>query len=596
MKNATAPVSARQCLPIPAPLRSLADADLVAEYAASRSEQAFDEMVIRHGAMVFRTCLRLLGHSHEAEDAAQAAFIVLARRPQAVRADLPTWLHWAARNTAYKLIRSRARRTHHEKEAARMTKTVATPNTTTPLREELDAALAQLPGRLRQAVMLRYLEGRSQEEAARLAGCPQGTLARRAMEGLQKLRAIFQQRGVVASSAALTLVLAQEASATLPIMSLVPLKLAAARTEQSGTAYFLAESLLQTIFWAKVKLIGLTVSAIVMVALAGGVAFRLVGTERAAPGATGAGPAAPPVRILVAPKPEERITCPADCVAFSSDGASVASGRCDGSVKIWDGQTGEEKAAFRGHTARARAVAFAPDGKLLASGGWDHTVRLWDLTTGRERSVLRGHQGWVWSVAFSADSKTLASASWDKTIKLWDVATGKEQATLHGHQNWIHAVAFAPRGPLLASASSDGTVKLWDASTKRCRSTLAADMGEAIGVAFCPDGTTLAAASVTHGIRLWDVASGKEHGRIAREQVTGIAFSPDGASLASTGLDGTTILWDWASGKERSRFERSGGWSVAFSPRGLLAVAGSGNILLCDAKSVPKRDPPAKTP
>jgi RNA polymerase sigma factor (sigma-70 family) len=595
MKNATAPASARQRLPISAPVRSLTDAALVAEYAATGSERAFDEVVVRHGAMVFRTCLRLLGNPHEAEDAAQAAFIVLARRPGAVRSGLASWLHWVARNTAFKVIRSRARRTRHEKEAARMTNTVAAPNTTAPLKEELDAALARLPASLRQAVILRYLEGRSQEEAARLAGCPQGTLARRAMEGLQKLRTIFQRRGVVAWSAALTLVLAQEASAALPIVSLVPLKLAAARAVQSGTAHVLAESVLQTIFWAKVKLIGFTVTAAVTIAMAGGLVLRLAGTERAAPGATGSGPAAPSVRTLVAPKPGEAIACPADCVAFSPDGTSIASGRCDGSVRLWDARTGEEKAVFRGHSTRARGVAFSPDGKLLASCGWDNTVRLWDLASGKEKATLTGHQRWVWSVTFSADSKTLASASWDHTIKLWDVTTAKEVATLEGHRNWIHAVAFAPRGTLLASASSDGTVKLWDAATRRCRTTLASDMGEAVSVAFSPDGTTLAAGSLTHGVRLWEVAGGKERGRIAKEQVTGVAFAPDGASLASTGLDGTTILWNWAPGKERARFER-GGWSVAFSPQGALMVAGGGNIVQCEAPIVPKRGTPAKTP
>jgi RNA polymerase sigma factor (sigma-70 family) len=595
MDNATAPVSARQRLPIPAPVRSLTDAALVAQYAASGCERAFDEVVARHGAMVFRTCLRLLGNPHEAEDAAQAAFIVLARRPWAVRSDLASWLHWVARNTAFKVIRSRARRTRHEKEAARMTTTVAPANTTAPLKEELDTALARLPANLRQAVILRYLEGRSQEEAARLAGCPQGTLARRAMEGLQKLRTILQRRGVVASSAALTLVLAQEASAALPIVSLVPLKLAAARAVQSGAAHVLAESVLQTIFWAKVKLIGLTITAAVTIAMAGGVAYRLAGTDRTAHGATGSRPAAPSVRILVTPKQDEVITCPADCVAFSSDGATVASGRCDGSVKVWDVHTGEEKVVFRGHSARARGVAFSPDGKLLASCGWDNTVRLWDLASRKEKATLTGHKGWVWAVAFSADSQTLASASWDHTIKLWDVAAAQERATLHGHTNWIHSVAFAPRGTLLASASSDGTVKLWDTATRGCRSTLASDMGGALSVAFSPDGATVAAASMTQGIRFWDVAGGKERGRIAKEQVTGIAFAPDSASLASTGLDGTTILWEWAAGKERTRFER-GGWSVAFSPQGALAVAGGGNIVQCEGPIVPKRNAPGKTP
>jgi hypothetical protein len=81
------------------------------------------------------------------------------------------------------------------------------------LREELDAALAQMPDPLRQAVILRYLEGHSQEEAARQAGCTQVTLGWRAMKGLERLRTILGWRGVVLAPAALLAVLTAEAQA-----------------------------------------------------------------------------------------------------------------------------------------------------------------------------------------------------------------------------------------------------------------------------------------------------------------------------------------------------------------------------------------------
>jgi WD40 repeat protein len=149
-------------------------------------------------------------------------------------------------------------------------------------------------------------------------------------------------------------------------------------------------------------------------------------------------------------------------VAFSPDGARLASASQDGTGRVWDTTTGKELFPLQGHTSSVTGVAFSPDGSLIASGSWDGTVKVWDGQTGALLQSHSGHNTLVNCVAFSPDGARLASGSGEHAIKIWDVKTGQEVFTLRGHTSWVWSLVFSPDGTRLAAANGNGTLRIWD--------------------------------------------------------------------------------------------------------------------------------------
>src|SRR5262249_29313954 len=136
-------------------------------------------------------------------------------------------------------------------------------------------------------------------------------------------------------------------------------------------------------------------------------------------------------------------------------------GSSRGSVVLWEVVSGRRLNVLNS-TAGTFAVAFAPDGATVASGHADGAVRLWDRDTGKERALLRGHSWVVYSLAFAPDGRSVISGSAAAPVRVWDPAACRERATFQWHTRWVTCVAFAPDGMTAAAGSADGTVVIWD--------------------------------------------------------------------------------------------------------------------------------------
>ena len=197
--NRTAPFLARML-----PASDEPDAELVRRYAASRDPAAFESLVRRHGALVFAICRRTLGREHDAEDAFQAAFLVLAQKAGRIREPrlLSAWLYGVAVRVANK-AKARAARRREEARAEVPEPLTADVEAVSDIGPVLDAELAALPEWYRQAVLLCDVQELSRTEAAARLGIPEGTLSSRLAVGRKRLAARLARRGVALSDPAL---------------------------------------------------------------------------------------------------------------------------------------------------------------------------------------------------------------------------------------------------------------------------------------------------------------------------------------------------------------------------------------------------------
>ena len=596
-------------------VRRSTDLHLLRRFADARDEDAFAELMRRHGPLVLSVCRRVLGHEQDAEDAFQAAFLVLARKAGSIRKgeSVGSFLYGVAYRIAMKERGKRAQRRRREQQAGQAMPT--SPLSEAAFRELqllLDEGLNRLPEKYRTPFVLCCLEGKSKSEAARELGWKEGTVSSRLAQARKQIQQFLSQRGVTLSAVLTAAGIAENtASACVPPL-LAASSVRVAMLFASGTSAAMATAkaaqLAETLLRSMAALPWKTATALLMaVSLAvggAGMAYHAEG-EKQAPASEPPKAAASAVRKPAREEEKPRTDRYGDPlpegalarlgtirfrqgfstlrVAFSPDGKTIACAGLDRGVCLWDAATGKELRQF-GQEPRGVSVAFSPDGKVLACCAFgvhgDTRSALYETATGRAIVDLPRN---VRSVAYAPDGKLLAAVvDPGNAIHLFDADTGEKQKkeAAFGRKE-INRLAWSPDSKKLAWAGQKGFVHLWDA-----------DKGEEIAqwqghattistVAFAPDGKTLATGGTggsDQTIRLWDVATHKEK-RILdgkHQQVRTVVFSRDGRMLASGHRGGTIALWDTATGIEIRSWQTRPFVSVTsldFAPDGKTLVS-----------------------
>lgn len=274
--------------------------------------------------------------------------------------------------------------------------------------------------------------------------------------------------------------------------------------------------------------------------------------------------------------------------SYSQNGKHILSASYDGTVRVWNSQTGEiirildavdavdEETAFT-------SAAFSPDGTQVVAATYNGYIVIWDIVSGLIIRKFRHSINQVWSVAYSPDGAIIVSASLDRDLKEWDSKTGTLICTLVGHTKNVTKCIFSPNGKYIASASEDNSIIIWNANAGSKARTLGMSSQNAnqnmddnnecsaanqllnyanfLGmmggektvhktiksISFSPDSRFIASVSSEGEMMVWDVVFGMNLVTYSgyKDTINRAVFSPDGCHIASASNDGIIRIWDF---------------------------------------------------
>ncbi|MEM8669042.1 MAG: WD40 repeat domain-containing protein [Planctomycetota bacterium] len=250
----------------------------------------------------------------------------------------------------------------------------------------------------------------------------------------------------------------------------------------------------------------------------------------------------PRQELALTPRQLMNATATVTDLAFHSDGQSVWGVTTEGDIDQWKIAAIEQKRQVNQGGA-VYSVALSKDGKLAVACGSDQTVRVWETESGRQRAQLRGHRGAVHSVALSPDESLAVSSGADGTLRLWDIVGGRQLKQLIKLDATMYSVSVHPNGKWVAAAGADRKVYLLDLISGEKLHVLNGHSDYIHSVSFDPTGQRLLSYGYAGELRIWDPIDGN---LLQETQVGKIGnsarFSPDGKRIVVANGDGTARI------------------------------------------------------
>ncbi|MBY0522146.1 MAG: sigma-70 family RNA polymerase sigma factor [Gemmataceae bacterium] len=610
----------------PASAGASTDADLLERFLVQREEAAFETLVHRHGPMVLGVGRTVLSDPHAAEDVFQATFLVLARKAASVRKhqSLGSWLYGVAYRIALNARSSAARRRKHERQVGTVRpQDSLLPPASQELRPLLVEELNRLPQKYRAPLVLCYLEGMTNDEAAQQLQWPSGTVKGRLARAREVLRNRLARRGVTLTAAAFATVLTDNGLAVaLPpalvastLRMTVPLALGQATLTGSAPASVaaLAQQALRHGLLTKVA-----AGLLLAIGIAGGAG--LIFYPRAA--APVAGDEAPKEfaqpKLIASFAEEKHYKGHPIPLAFSPDGKRMAiltkHDTEEDELILQDVATGEKLKSFR-HGDGFRSVI--PDGKGLtvvhATGDPEEVrVETLDLTTFRVQNEWKHAKGRVSPAEGFRIGETVVLVGGviedgaampapgifggagfpgafggiggfpfgggAQAVVVHDTR-GKKEPTLHTLPDDGTLVAAHVVGSrvflLYKQMEGDNDLSILDLPGGK--TTKLVENVEVTSLAVSADGKALALQTAENTLELWDVVNQKKS-RVMKDAdntIVCFAFAPDGKTLAVASSDQKVKLWNVQTGKAEREITHGRTQQVLFSPDGALLATAS---------------------
>lgn len=229
-------------------------------------------------------------------------------------------------------------------------------------------------------------------------------------------------------------------------------------------------------------------------------------------------------------------------IAFANDSNVVAVTGADKSLAVTT--SGKEGKKFEPLPSAAQSIALAPNGANVAVGLTDNSIRLFQVNEAKELKNIPGHTGAITALRFTSKGDLLISASADKSVRLWNAADGAAKGQIN-HSGPVSALAVTKDGSRVAAGGVDKSISMWTLADNKPAGTIATP-AEVRGISFSPDGQKLAVAGSDGKVRVYGI-DGKLQETFSHDGVvTGVAFLPDGKRLISSSADKTARLWTCA--------------------------------------------------